>query len=826
MANSTMSDQIYLSRDQVRNQIVEFAKYYLELENIVLAKSSFLSFVISTLSTLTSNLLFYETSVYREFFLTTAQLPESVLNLSAFLGYNTKEAEYATVNVLMTIPFGFEDSHATFTIPEAFKFYGGDVTFQTYYKADVNVYNNSYVTLVITEGNKVYSLPVNIDTTSSTPVFEFVLPLRQYKKVIQEFQIDSDLQIYQFTTIDVPLSGKVSEMFVEVKDPDGTSWRLYTEFQSLYLMTSTDYGYVSRRTSFGRRLYFGNGLIGVQPLPGSTVRVTVYETEGADGNVIAGSIVSGDRIYTTTLAGYTRILSYSVVNTSDAFGGEDEESIEEVRSNAIASLTALGRLVSETDYKAASVVIPDSPLAASSIPVLKRSDVKVNEVQLFTSIIFNNEIVPTRNVKLETDPSVLYIPRETIIIDDGEQYYTVFDITVDQLNKSAYYYYIMYEIEQIPTLITSYGTTYELYATLVVVGKVGSTASIYLYYSSDEIDFNICECEITILQTNQKFTMTNDFANKRFVYTFDPYTLIPEGDLTYYFTISRSSSPFGQYSAKFTFRRSLKDFMISNMELDSTSEIIYDIPCVRKSYYDDIDKRDFETQVLQKLVETMTFYNYRMLTDFTNLKFINTWGTMENMQHNEVTKLPVIDIQCNPPLIGDSGDRYIVANDPVVGSNWEGHNNQFATISDSTSMVWSFIDPSSNDIVYIENQDKKYIYNGSKWVYPVYQIPLNLEIEIFKSTTYSGSDVDLANTVKSVVYSVFSQFFGANAPLYRSELLGVIQSIDGVSYCSLIKPESDIFFNFDLDTFTQDQLLVYGPEYLYFSEDNISVRVI
>ena len=105
MPSTTISDQIYLSRDQIVNQITEFAKQYLELENIVLTKSSFLSFVINTLSTLTSNLLFYETSVYREFFLTTAQLPESVLNLSAFLGYNTKEASYATVNVLITIPF-------------------------------------------------------------------------------------------------------------------------------------------------------------------------------------------------------------------------------------------------------------------------------------------------------------------------------------------------------------------------------------------------------------------------------------------------------------------------------------------------------------------------------------------------------------------------------------------------------------------------------------------------------------------------------------------------------------------------------------------------
>ena len=54
----------------------------------------------------------------------------------------------------------------------------------------------------------------------------------------------------------------------------------------------------------------------------------------------------------------------------------------------------------------------------------------------------------------------------------------------------------------------------------------------------------------------------------------------------------------------------------------------------------------------------------------------------------------------------------------------------------------------------------------------------------------------------------------------------MIQSVDGVSYCNLIKPDSDIFFNFDLDLFTQDELLLYGPEYLYFTIDNIFIKVI
>ena len=70
MADTPISSQIYLSRDQIRSQITDYIKTYLELENVDLTKTSFLSFIVNLLSTLTSNLMFYQSSVYREFFLT------------------------------------------------------------------------------------------------------------------------------------------------------------------------------------------------------------------------------------------------------------------------------------------------------------------------------------------------------------------------------------------------------------------------------------------------------------------------------------------------------------------------------------------------------------------------------------------------------------------------------------------------------------------------------------------------------------------------------------------------------------------------------------
>ena len=67
---------------------------------------------------------------------------------------------------------------------------------------------------------------------------------------------------------------------------------------------------------------------------------------------------------------------------------------------------------------------------------------------------------------------------------------------------------------------------------------------------------------------------------------------------------------------------------------------------------------------------------------------------------------------------------------------------------------------------------------------------------------------------------------GQNIQLYRSEIIDVVQETSGVVHCRLVNPKSSIFFNFDVDNLTETELLEYGPEYVYFTEDTITVRVL
>lgn len=840
--DTTLSNQIYISRDNIRNQIIEYIQYYLELENVDLVKSSFLSFLVDTLATLTSNIIFYTSSTYKEFFLTTAQLPESIYNLSSFLGYNPSEASYAIANVLINIPLGFTDPNTNFQIPEDFKFYANDIEFLTYYNTDITITNNTSVSIIVQDSTKTYNLPVNIDTTSADPSFTFILPVRQYKKIEQEFQIDSDIELYQFITIDVPFDGKLSSLDVQVRDPDSSAWRTYTEFTNLYLMSATDYGYVSRSTSTGRRLVFGNGLIGYQPLGGSTVKIIAFITKGADGNVIASTIKTGDRIYSTDSFGKTTIVNYTVINPSPASGGEDDESIQEIRSNAIANLVALSRLTSEYDYKHAGAIMSESPIATNTLSVLKRSDLKCNEIQLFSILEFGsstrissitgeeiteNAIVPTRNIKYEIPIATTYVPRETIISVESVDYYTLFDISIDLINSSASYDYIMYQIEVVPTLITSYSIVYDIICSKLSISKVGNTAVFELHYNSTEPDYDLCLAKLEVISTSLSYSMTNDPVNKKFVYVFDPYTLFPKGTMDIELTITTNSeTPIAKYSAEVTFSKSLDDFMMSNVVIDNIEGIttIYDIPVVKKDYYDEIDKESFELNILQKMMSVTDFKLYRMLTDFTNLKFTNTTGSMINMKYNPVTKNDCIDIgTIAPPDSPTIDDRYIIGY--TESGTWANKYGQIAQCIDTTGVVWYYFTPITDDIVYVTNKGKKYIYNGNKWILFEYQIPLEIEIEVFKSSSYYGSDIELSNIVKDTLLTEFSDRFGPNATLYQSEIIETVQGVTGVRNCNLIKPESNLFFNYELETLTEDELLEYSPEYVYFNEDSISVRV-
>ena len=149
-------------------------------------------------------------------------------------------------------------------------------------------------------------------------------------------------------------------------------------------------------------------------------------------------------------------------------------------------------------------------------------------------------------------------------------------------------------------------------------------------------------------------------------------------------------------------------------------------------------------------------------------------------------------------------------------------DNRLSTSQIDNSEVVSGLPPG---LVYVTDEAQKYIYSETGWVVPSYDIPLQISLDVFVESTYTGTLGDLTQEIREALVEEFTDRFGINVNIYRSEIIDVVQEVEGVDHCRLIDPVSSIFFNFDIDDFTQQQLLEYAPEYVYFTEDDISMRV-
>ena len=244
MLNNTDNAKVFGSRERIRNELIEHAKSYLELGNLDFSKASFLSYIIDIMSIVSANNIFYSSMVYKDFFFLTSQLPESVNNLSKWIGYTIPPASPALVNVLFTIPLQFADPDVNIIFPEDFRVYSGNTPYSVSTQFDFNAalspstlnqYGQTLLTILdeMSESNvsarilnnKIVTLrnsnglffPVRIDSSTPTPTASFLLPFKQENTILNTFQIPDELETYQFYNKTITgFEGQVSDIEVYV----------------------------------------------------------------------------------------------------------------------------------------------------------------------------------------------------------------------------------------------------------------------------------------------------------------------------------------------------------------------------------------------------------------------------------------------------------------------------------------------------------------------------------------------------------------------------------------------------------------------------------
>lgn len=553
---------IYGSREKIRATLIDYAKQYLNLGDADIRKTSYLAYLIDQLSILSANHLFYDATIYKEFFFTDAQMTESVHNLSKWIGYAIPKAVPATVDVMFTIPLSFSYDTIRFVLNPYFYVKSGDIPYiiksnhldspnaaqtkfdqdylKTYYKDNTDqqvqavargeIINNEVCNVRDSDG---FYRPVYLNKKADK--IYFMLPFVQKEILLKVTQVPNDLAINQFFSIPFTFNGQVCDLDVFVASPlnnqklditgsslDGVldaanfnpnenlkdssgnicKWVKWKEADhGIYTMTPKSLEYSWTGGYNKGELHFGNGILGKQPPPGSIIVTRLHVTQGSRGNIIANTINGGDTIFTTVANNNQISIGYSVTNPNSAVNGADILTLPEIKHNAITNLAAKKRLVSEWDYDQVKTIVSEDVPLNDSYSILKRSDIKVNEIDVFTTLNYVtnqvNEIVPTRNAYITlTNPTwddngqfTLYRNYQVNypLRKNPRAYLTMFNLTLDKKTEMAHYDYILQQVK---------GTTAQMYAK-----TQDNFFDMYVYMASNGCDFSI--------DTNKKAILGN-----------------------------------------------------------------------------------------------------------------------------------------------------------------------------------------------------------------------------------------------------------------------------------------------------------------------------
>lgn len=892
---------IFSSRDKIRDQLIEIAKKQLVLENFDFNQSSYLSYLINVLSVLSSNNIFYNSNIWKQFFLTTATQKESIINISDMLGYQTNMAFPSNVSVLVSIPISTILKNETYASFKLNGKTGKNEKLHTFYSNNIKFVpiNDIEITLekVISGGDenstykwyvKEYIKYSNTDDTYSTIpcIFsqssnnEYVIKFMV--NCVQLFTLSDDegeftfpqLKPFEFFYKDLYFnSGQISDINVtsvnmdfnaKIRTIDQTTQTVNSEwvrYSSIPLIPKGEYGYVLKHINNGVRIFFGNGVYGIQPKSNDSCIITMYLTNGEDGNVIPGSILKSDQIYIKTVNNKIKQYQLTVINPEPAYGGKNIPTIDEIRQGAIAHVRSNERLVSNNDYNLFTNIVTDIPTSTSTT-IMKRSDLKRNEISLFTDIIYNDTVnndyytVPTRNEiwRFDTTSQTPYIIKntdeESIITVDGEEYYSLFNIEVDIDEKESKYYYIANEITAPLNIIQTplsniVVTPYSVYFQLVPGENNIDTFSVKVNYikSIEDISDYVLEAQITVPWNGKTYNLANDEVNSYFYLESDDaeQILVSEvGDGEQKFIIKvydhTTSGPIvlSNSITSTTLKKDLSEFMYSQVIQNGSTYSIYDVPIILKQYYDRIDKSKFNYFIYSKYVN-FDVSKYRMLTDSVSLKMSNTYGKSKNMLLNKETRFDVDYIDPQLSIIQDLYDS--TSEDDIgiriaISSDYNFFNNQpfnkteggfIVTKTNYNNYEFNFESMRPNDIFKVKSDGKKYVYNGEIFVEPIFDIPLKIKLVVWIDDRYSGTDSSLVQRIKDALIDEMYQNFGYDKKILISEIIRIVKSLYGVKNCKVLEPECDVEFTYNIEDLSEEQLISYTPDLIYFDASSIEI---
>jgi hypothetical protein len=245
--------------------------------------------------------------------------------------------------------------------------------------------------------------------------------------------------------------------------------------------------YIQENSDGNYEVYFGDNILGALPEDGNLISFEYLVTQGTVGNGVGSSETSTSRSFKCSISANS-----TVIVTSVSSGGDEKETIENIKYYAPLVYNAQNRAVTADDYKAlvaarypsdsvfvwggeendppqaGSVFISIKPKSGTSLSSTERLSLSKQIIKERNTVGVEAVIVDPDYIYLLVDAKVTYNPRNTVmssselkaLVQKSIKAYT--DTTLEKFEKNFRYSQFIQSINEIDPSIISNDTTIKL----------------------------------------------------------------------------------------------------------------------------------------------------------------------------------------------------------------------------------------------------------------------------------------------------------------------------------------------------------------------------
>jgi hypothetical protein len=335
-----MADRLTVTEldfDSIKNNLKTFLNQQSEFTDYDFEGSG-LNILLDILAYNTHYQAYYLNMIANEAFMDTALLRDSVVSHSKVLGYipHSRKAARAVIN-FSVVTNTVDDT--TITIPKGHRFISNEVDGASY----------NFVTLS------------NYTVTKSNTNFSFLnLPLYEGQLVSYSFVQENASNPKQLFILPDP-NVDTSTLYVTVQpSPANTDFSVYTlSTDASNTTTQSEVFYLQENRAQQYAIYFGDNIIGKKIPDGSVVTVEYLVTNGSAANK-ANNFISTDSLTDSLNNSRT---DFIIDPITEASGGSERESVDQIKFSAPLQFTTQNRLVTFPDYE--SYIIKNYPFVDS-----------------------------------------------------------------------------------------------------------------------------------------------------------------------------------------------------------------------------------------------------------------------------------------------------------------------------------------------------------------------------------------------------------------------------------------------------------------------------